>query len=116
LDFGMEHCVIALTSPFRNSTQMIDGEEESYLNVWRLKEDCKLNFEQLSWKTKPKCSNLLGRFSTTYGTTQQLVGFPCISGTYLTIEIGCNSPDCFFETVATQKKAVGIYVQQHQTI
>ncbi|KAJ6602436.1 hypothetical protein DFH09DRAFT_899664 [Mycena vulgaris] len=108
LDFGMESCVITLTMPSRNSSQTI-GQLENHLDVWRLKEDRKLDFNKLSWKSKPERSRLLGRFSITSGTTQQLVGFSCVSGTYLTIEIACTipGPDCLFESVATQKDAVG---------
>jgi len=90
--------------------------EENILDVWLLKQDQQLDFEELKWNTRPERSQLLGQFLAVYGTTQQLVGFPCVSGTYLTIEIACNNSNCAFDLVARQKKAMGVYVQQHQTI
>ncbi|KAF7348572.1 hypothetical protein MVEN_01374800 [Mycena venus] len=118
LDFGMEHCVITLAVPFQNltaPTARFDLQQQS-LDVWLLKANGKLNFQELSWKTKPNRDHLLGHFSTTSGTTQELAGFPCVSGTYLTIELACQIPGCFFESVATQKNAIGVYLKQHQTI
>ncbi|KAF8142290.1 hypothetical protein K438DRAFT_1878328 [Mycena galopus ATCC 62051] len=113
LDFGMEHCVVTFTIPFQNHTK---HTKETFLDVWLLNANGKLNFQELSWKTKPKRDRHLGHFSTTFASTQELTGFPCVSGTYLTIELACQIPGCFFESVATQKDAVGVYLRQHQTI
>ncbi|KAJ7736769.1 hypothetical protein DFH07DRAFT_842765 [Mycena maculata] len=119
LDFGMEHCVIMLTVPSENDSTPIEygmgGTEQTSLDVWLLKDKGKLDFQQLSWNTKPERDRLVGHFSTEPGTTQQLGGFMCASSTYVTIELVCQG-SCFFESLATQKDAVGVYLQQHQTI
>ncbi|KAJ3813291.1 hypothetical protein EV368DRAFT_5217, partial [Lentinula lateritia] len=96
-DYGMEKCSVALEVPTHN----FNGREEASIwgndttvDVWLLEGESKIDFQKLSWNTKPGRKSYIGSIQPTYNSKHELSAFPCISGSYLTLEVSCSSPDC----------------------
>ncbi len=131
----MERCGVTLTIPYSNGTTLSTEKrgDRSQVHVWSLKQDSqrKLDVRRLSWRTKPQRDRHLGSFPLAEGSTQELPSFPCTSGSYVSFEVACATPDCYIDltamaknvigrltpsTIYTTHEVAGVYLTQYQTI
>ncbi|PBK87115.1 hypothetical protein ARMGADRAFT_972197 [Armillaria gallica] len=112
VDFGMESCSMSLNVPVEMDT---GSGNHTVLDVWKVEEKGKLNVQSLSWNTKPSRLFLVGSFTLPAPTIQQLPKFECQSGSLQTFEVSCRG-DCFMETVTDKRDAIGLYLEQYQTL
>ncbi|KAA1474023.1 hypothetical protein DENSPDRAFT_860145 [Dentipellis sp. KUC8613] len=120
-DYGMEKCRITLAIPARSEVDApqatISGLAESVeLDVWMLSTEKRIKAHKLSWKTKPPRGKHLGTLVATPGTTQELPGYACASGSLQTIEVTCSTPGCLLDINVADRKFFGLFLKQYQTI
>lgn len=122
MDYGMENCSITFTVPNRGTTDTSpilkqDGTDSTspvQLDVWALSLNKKLRWREISWSSKPPRTRHLGVLSLSYGTTQQLPGFSCLSTTYQTFELSCVAGTrCHVDVYAPRQNARG---QSHNSL
>lgn len=114
MDYGMENCSIVLATP--ESTSLANEEDAAVvsfglgssaeLDVWFLNTHKKLDYKRLSWNTKPQRAGHLGIFNMSYGSSQELPGFPCSSGSFQTIELSCRGI-CHVDMNVTRREPLG---------
>ncbi|KAE9394588.1 hypothetical protein BT96DRAFT_998393 [Gymnopus androsaceus JB14] len=118
-DYGMEKCSVTLEVPAFNASDRyaaIWGKDVA-LDIWALEGESKVDFQKLSWHTKPKRKNHIGKItSPSYNSTQELPTFPCVSGTYLTFEVTCASLDCHVDVMRAKWPEGSFYIVQQQSI
>ncbi|KAF9479330.1 hypothetical protein BDN70DRAFT_984119 [Pholiota conissans] len=112
MDYGMENCTIALSFPPVGSTSF----QNSTVDVWLLESERGIDFSHLNWNSKPIRQLSLGTFISIQNSTQQTMGYSCKTGTTQIIELSCRAVDCNIHVPAGGHDAIGLYVQQFQTI
>jgi hypothetical protein len=120
-DYGMEKCSVTLEVPAFNDTYRkasIWGFRNASIDVWALEGTAKLDFRNLSWRTKPRRRRHMGTISPSYNSTYELPEFRCISGTYQSVEVACASetPYCHVDVVRAGWEHGAFYVVQRQSI
>lgn len=102
MDFGMEHCTLALRLPAltvqlpHEPMNLTDGTilEICAADVSRL-----LRSDELSWNTKPKCHGSITTLNAKAGDEIRLFEFPCPRTSLHTFEVSCASKaeDCYLD-------------------
>jgi hypothetical protein len=96
LDYGMESCQLVLETPAYNGTDRdalihsSDGEM-AVLDVWALDAPKKLEFNTLTWNSKPKRATLFTQLYASYGLKHETSSFACSSASYQTFEVVCSN-------------------------
>jgi hypothetical protein len=116
-DFGLQNCTAGIWLPTQalldanNASYTLTGND-STVNVWELDHPGTLK-NQLGGI----CSSsreLLGTIDLRPGSATYLPGFPCSSGSTLTLEFQCASPSC--DLKLTQKRSKKLHMGMSFTV
>lgn len=110
IDYGMESCSLAITTPPKNDTASIISSSLDLpvsLEVWRLATKHKLDVARLTWATRPQPRTHVGTLAISHGTTYHMPRFECRSGSYQTFELSCSSPNCHIDIMGVGKGQSG---------
>jgi hypothetical protein len=119
IDYGMESCSLAITTPPKNDTAGIISSSLDLpvsLEVWTLPTKHKLDLAKLTWATRPQPRTHVGTLAISHGATYHMPRFECRSGSYQTFELSCSSPNCHIDIMGVGKGQSGLYMYQYETI
>ncbi|KAI0095204.1 hypothetical protein BDY19DRAFT_74420 [Irpex rosettiformis] len=118
LDWGMENCTVEVNLPSSSDTftTMHTLSSPSYVNIWLLDTVEELDFDSLSFSTKPQRKSLLATLSIAAGRVAKSPSFRCPTASYVTVEIESMKPEYTLNITHIGYSAAGLYIRQSQSI
>lgn len=111
IDFGMEECSLVLRLP---DERLAEADGISYtmsdplsLNVCAMDVAKLLDVKQVTWRSRPQCSEHITTVGVIPGEEVELSRFPCAWGTFHTFEVSCAEPGCSVDVWSSASAAWG---------
>jgi len=122
-DYDMERCTVGIWIPPKTAlragkTFELEGDLSS-IELWKINLADELDFDALTWRSRPRDRILLGALDITAGVGSRIPTFACPTESLLTFEVSCPeaATDCFMEFGQDQSLPVlGIMMYQYSSL